>query len=652
MSKNSITILIGSCAAKIGKFLFECERTTDYNYPNTLLSFTDVDIITDDIDILQKLDNSNKYRYDITFYGNDPIFDIIYEYCKTHYTSINKLNILGVEMCICPEKFLYALKKSYIHRIIPYTQVLTNNIDIWFKNMLDYDYLREICAPTFYINYKENRNYKLLDKIFYSEMNNEEDRNDINKTARKIFFDSFDQINKNYGDTNISLDKTDDEFFSDNVIRYYDHDIVHKLVAKYNRNSDELIFERYQKNSLVSLDKDLFFADNLSDHIEMFREEIMVLMLERKMIPIVVGNYMTTDNKYYGYDKKKFKYEIREIIANFATNLCGNGHSWLRNYVLDHLKLLQNYDVNILDNIIAELTGITIHVPDLSKQKINIDKSTILIFFKNRVNSVCDNSKFYQCLPLDSFNNLNKEIIDSVLVKNETTKLIVGNEDKILHLPFDEQFIDLKNYMNDNYISTRCYELDHIIVIYNTYLNFGFAFYIENNVKYNMVFSFNCGLESECESQIRVGAYWMTNIDGNNVDIGGKIAHGYVDATNYYYYSKGINGYCGGMKEARQGGRIAQTKTLNYYGDLPHILNIIIYNIIERFYKVQNTIPDIVEEKFKEKFDEDVPYHEKDCKYYIGSPGYHGEKYKKIDYEGTSDDKLCIEKDVNSYYFL
>lgn len=144
----------------------------------------------------------------------------------------------------------------------------------------------------------------------------------------------------------------------------------------------------------------------------------------------------------------------------------------------------------------------------------------------------------------------------------------------------------------------------------------------------------------------------MTNIDGNNVDIGGKIAHGYVDATNYYYYSKGINGYCGGMKEARQGGRIAQTKTLNYYGDLPHILNIIIYNIIERFYKVQNTIPDIVEEKFKEKFDEDVPYHEKDCKYYIGSPGYHGEKYKKIDYEGTSDDKLCIEKDVNSYYFL
>lgn len=54
----------------------------------------------------------------------------------------------------------------------------------------------------------------------------------------------------------------------------------------------------------------------MQNHIEMFKEEIMVLLLERKWIPTIMECYVKDKIKYKGYNKEKVSDEIKEIIAN------------------------------------------------------------------------------------------------------------------------------------------------------------------------------------------------------------------------------------------------------------------------------------------------------------------------------------------------
>lgn len=79
----------------------------------------------------------------------------------------------------------------------------------------------------------------------------------------------------------LSLNKTKDDFFNDNVTYVYPHDDLHELVAYPNRP----IYERCLKdNQEVLIDKNKFFAMPFEDQVRMFREEISVIAAERWMI--------------------------------------------------------------------------------------------------------------------------------------------------------------------------------------------------------------------------------------------------------------------------------------------------------------------------------------------------------------------------------
>lgn len=79
----------------------------------------------------------------------------------------------------------------------------------------------------------------------------------------------------------LSLNKTKEDFFTDNVTYVYDHDYLHKLVAY----PDRPIYERVLKdNHQVLVDKSKFEELPFETRVRMFREEITVIAAERWLI--------------------------------------------------------------------------------------------------------------------------------------------------------------------------------------------------------------------------------------------------------------------------------------------------------------------------------------------------------------------------------
>lgn len=80
----------------------------------------------------------------------------------------------------------------------------------------------------------------------------------------------------------LSLNKTKEDFFTDNVEYVYEHDYLHQLVAYPN---PPMYTKCLKDNHEVLIDKDKFNAMSLEDQIRMFREEITVIAAERWLIP-------------------------------------------------------------------------------------------------------------------------------------------------------------------------------------------------------------------------------------------------------------------------------------------------------------------------------------------------------------------------------
>lgn len=80
----------------------------------------------------------------------------------------------------------------------------------------------------------------------------------------------------------ISLDKTADEFFTDHVPYIYVHDTVHESVAYHDRPWFESILK---DGSEVLVDNSKFWALPLESKLELVREELYVIALERVLIP-------------------------------------------------------------------------------------------------------------------------------------------------------------------------------------------------------------------------------------------------------------------------------------------------------------------------------------------------------------------------------
>lgn len=87
----------------------------------------------------------------------------------------------------------------------------------------------------------------------------------------------------------LSLNKTKDEFFNDNVTYVYDHDYLHELVAYPNV---PMYTHCLKENNDVLIDKRKFDELSFSQQLRMFREEVTVIAIERWIVnPKAKGKY-------------------------------------------------------------------------------------------------------------------------------------------------------------------------------------------------------------------------------------------------------------------------------------------------------------------------------------------------------------------------
>ena len=143
----------------------------------------------------------------------------------------------------------------------------------------------------------------------------------------KLYFQRFDETNQRVGDTHNPFEKSEDEFFNDNVPRFIEHDKLHEIVAMFFRGCKETMFSRYLTNPTdIEMNEKLFKKAPLEDQVQCIIEEICVLLFERKIIPCIMKGVVIKDMNAH----------LQDIRAHFITNLCGNGHHWLRRWCLDH----------------------------------------------------------------------------------------------------------------------------------------------------------------------------------------------------------------------------------------------------------------------------------------------------------------------------
>ena len=247
----------------------------------------------------------------------------------TKHVSINlNSQLKEYDVLLPPIEWLYALIRGHIHRIPKVTQSQEKNILIWEKYMTKYHAIRSKIG------------YKTLDNFLENEA----------ETPYQLFKAEFDYVTKTIGDAPSLEDKPEETFFNDNVKRYIPHDDLHLQVSMMNRGIDaKPLYLKFQPNpNSVEMDKTLFMQAPKDEQINTIKEEIMVLYLERKALPGAVESEKMLDLfNFKGDDEEgddNSKRDFLDIVCHFITNLCGSGHSWLRQYCIDHWLLFIDID--------------------------------------------------------------------------------------------------------------------------------------------------------------------------------------------------------------------------------------------------------------------------------------------------------------------
>lgn len=547
---STLPVLIGSYA------LHQYTKSIEYK---------DIDIITTSC-IRNKIPSqysSAKIDQNIINPDIPSSLSLIFNYCNSNKEKLKIITILDtIDVVVCPRTLLYALKKSHIHRIVPHTKDFTTNIEIWHKNVKQYLQLRN----------NNDMHYKILDNIIYNN-----DKTPSYEIIRQVFYAGFDEINKSIGDTHVSLDEEKDKFFDDKVERFYDHDKLHVLVAKANRDESEPIYLKYQDSNSVNLNKDKFMVDNVTNHINMFNEEIMVLLLERKLLPTIINCYAKVAKPYDGYNKIRFEADVKEIVANYACNLCGNGHSWLRTYVIDHANYLKNYDLNMLENIARTvLKELNITLP------INIDAVVPTMTYVVNKNS----GEFSDLLDACEYSNTDYVKCD----KNDTNAITCNDGKKKWYLPIDtidniffrEKVMGLIADFNRNSTQTYVFNIEKYYYVYNTIIGCGLCYNDDSGNWKHFVLdvSFDSYGDDYISAYCQYVNYCESDEDKDMVKKNSNDSYQPRYECGTYYNSRGqycgeINGYIGSRKDDdyTDGDYDLENLSLGSYGTLPKFLH-------------------------------------------------------------------------------
>lgn len=102
-----------------------------------------------------------------------------------------------------------------------------------------------------------------------------------------------------HGAKRVNLNQESGAFFTDAVVRIYDHDSIHDTVA---HNHRPLWMEVLKDGESVSMDMQKVWALPFWDQIDLFREEVYATALERWMIP---KNYRFSPRVAYAWALRK-----------------------------------------------------------------------------------------------------------------------------------------------------------------------------------------------------------------------------------------------------------------------------------------------------------------------------------------------------------
>lgn len=510
---------------------------------------------------------------------NTPSNQLIFEKCNQSLTSTeNPFNCQLITLSFCeailpPLELLYAIIKSHIHRIVPVTPFQDQNIDIWYQHLKHYNLIRH------------HLGYSRMDGIIYDGYLGDWKKinldNSLDDLTRQVFQIRFKETTERIGDTLISMDKTKDEFFNDNVERYIDHDQLHEQVGLAFRNDSEPIFAKYQTDpTKVSLDRQVFLMSTQTERIEMIKEELIVLLLERKWIPEVIHCYRDTLIPYYHFEPEIKKREFYETGSNFITNLCGQGDYWLRRYCIDHADILLDsnlYDFDKLKSLTLKITGyeskcLAIRESDILKT-IHQYNGENLPYFKKIYDTIC----YHKAMPgeeIDAvyrfFDDPNASQTDDVVV---ISYLNLENYDpkydsyEINAIVFGEKvnlgIYEMSKYFANDYNMGIIMDEDTFI-LYNIANNVGL--YVGESI---YIFLLTASVEEN--KMVIHGSY--ISILGKEIS---EFSNEYIEkCKTYYYYST----------DCEWSSRRSNTvKFLSSYGSMPSFMKAFVDKIVSNYY--------------------------------------------------------------------
>lgn len=145
--------------------------------------------------------------------------------------------------------------------------------------------------------------------------------------------------------TNLSLYKTKDEFFNDAVVKHFEHDYLHQLVAV---NGFPVYTRCLMDDQEVMIDQDKFFRLSLHDQVRMFKEEIAVIALERWIIPAIVGKKGLTGSCNQITIERAWQKALHKTVVNLTKG-------WASRFIIENLleftKPLSHDMLTVLDTL-------------------------------------------------------------------------------------------------------------------------------------------------------------------------------------------------------------------------------------------------------------------------------------------------------------
>lgn len=136
-----------------------------------------------------------------------------------------------------------------------------------------------------------------------------------------------------HGKKQVDLTKEADTFFSDAVIRKYDHDSLHETVAYYDKPLYDYVLK---DGKSVLMDMKKVWQLPHDDIVKMFREEVYVTALERLIIP----------NDYKFSAGRAYQWSLRRTITSLTKGKSAR-------FIVTHFKEFSKPDIDYVQKHLA-----------------------------------------------------------------------------------------------------------------------------------------------------------------------------------------------------------------------------------------------------------------------------------------------------------